>query len=1014
MASSLSELLADERFQRGSRRQLQPTRHNRDRVAPLDETEPNKPLPLYICHGNGNGGHDRMIRRRRRRRSSSTYNGDKSLVGNGSSVFSSKRVGSISERSNSKTSVSESSRHEDEPIVDDVASRAVISVLSSYVGRYIKDVAFRENVREKCVSCLIRRKMDSDDEIFSNMELGIESVDKLMEDKGNNKKEIRMKTVRNAVELLSTVATLNTKKTRNGLSYGLPNSHLSSCAQFYLAIVYKLEKHDRTSARHLLRAFCESPFFARTQLAPDLWEHFFLPHLLHLKVWYTKELDCLRNFDYGNKETKMKALSQVYNEHMDKGTIEFAFYYKKWLKVGLKSPAVPKVPLPERPYNKSSRRSMDSSSTQSSINNLYRAVFGSVAERQSTNDDNRNGALKGLGGLEEEENQCADKDNYSNIGSFLQGNHSSRRSSCQLERSQKSETWRETQKPDKFRFISCQNTMAVQIECLLSGNSLSKTNSVRKKEENTYLPNNLSKAIASICSSKSLSECEVAIRVITKAWLDSNFDPVIEAALSKVPVIEGMLELLFASDDDEVLELVISVLAELVMKNELNQLIVLNSDAQLEIFLRHLRSNSLFLKAAVLLYLLKPKAKQMISIEWVPLVLRVIEFGDQLQTLFTIQCSPLVAAFYLLDQLLTGFDEDRNSDNARQVVSLGGLSLLVSKFERGDAVERINAAVFLLCCIRADGSCRNYLANSLNIDYVLELIVLEYHKNPSGSTFTLLMELLCLNRRTQINTILDRLKEGWGGLNTMHIFFAHLQKAPLEERPLVAVILLQLDILGDLSRCSFYREEAIEAILVALDCQECHEKVQEQSAKALLVLGGRFSYTGEASIESWLLEQAGFHECSTLGSSYQRPENREEEDAAEKLQRKAAAVLFKSGHKRLLAALSDCIMNGIPCLARASLITVSWMCHLLHLIKNENMQTMAWSVLVPQLVASLDFDKDVEERVLASFSLLNLTKSSAECKSTLISMEKGKLVSHLKHLRLVTWTAEELLLIISS
>ncbi|XP_062094472.1 putative E3 ubiquitin-protein ligase LIN isoform X2 [Humulus lupulus] len=794
MASSLSELLADEGFQRGSRRRLEP-RHNRDRIAP-PENEPNAPLPLYICQGGGD--HDRMIRRRRsssyNHSTSSKKNGEKSLVGSGSSVFSSKRVGSVSERSNSKTSVSECSRREEEPLVDDVAARAVVSILSGYVGRYIKDVTFRENVREKCTSCLVRRKMDLDDGIFANLKLGFESVDKLMEDKGN-RKEIRMKTVRNAVQLFSTVAALNTKKTKNGLSCGIPNSHLSSCAQFYLAIVYKIEKHDRTSARHLLRAFCDSPFLARTHLAPDLWEHFFLPHLLHLKVWYTKELDYLRDFDYGNKEKKMKALSEVYNDHMDKGTVEFAFYYKKWLKVGLKSPAVPQVPLPERPYNKSSRRSMDSSSTQSSINNLYRAVFGSIAEGQSSNDDNRNGDLKGLWGLVEEENQCADKDNYNNIGSFLHGNHSSRRSSCQLERNQKSETWRDTQKPDKFRLITCQNTVAVQIECLLNGNSLSKNSSVRKKEENTYLPTNLSRAIASICSSKSLRECEVAIRVITKAWLDSNLDPVIEAALSKLPAIEGMLEVLFASDDDEVLELVISILAELVVKNEMNRLIVLNSDAQLEIFMRHLRSNSLFLKAAVLLYLSKPKAKQMISVEWAPLVLRVIEFGDQMQTLFTIQCRPIVAAFYLLDQLLTGFDEDRNLDNARQVVSLGGLSLLASKIERGDAVERTNAAVFLLCCIRADGSCRNYLADSLNIDYVLELIVLECHKNPSGSAFSLLMELLCLSRRTQIHTILDRLKDGWGGLNTMHIFFVHLQKVPLEERPLVAVILLQLDIL---------------------------------------------------------------------------------------------------------------------------------------------------------------------------------------------------------------------------
>lgn len=288
--------------------------------------------------------------------------------------------------------------------------------------------------------------------------------------------------------------------------------------------------------------------------------------------------------------------------------------------------------------------------------------------------------------------------------------------------------------------------MPLQLECLISENHLEKNSSVRKKEESTNLSMNLSRAIASICSSDSLSECEVAIRMTTKAWLDSHGNAVIEAALSKASVIEGMLEVLFSSEDDEILELVISILAELVSRNDLNRLMVLNFDPQLEIFLKHLRSSSLFLKAAALLYIAKPQAKQMISVEWVPLVLRVIEFGDQLQTLFTVQCSPLVAAFYLLDQLLTGFDEDRNLDNARQVVSLGGLSMLLNKIKVGDTNARINAAMFISCCIRADGSCRNYLAENLSVDSVVELFVLEYHRNPSGSAFALLIELLCLSR----------------------------------------------------------------------------------------------------------------------------------------------------------------------------------------------------------------------------------------------------------------------------
>ena len=283
-------------------------------------------------------------------------------------------------------------------------------------------------------------------------------------------------------------------------------------------------------------------------------------------------------------------------------------------------------------------------------------------------------------------------------------------------------------------------------ECLVNGNIIAKRNSIRNEEINHLPPSDLSRAIGSICSSDSLAECEIAIHVTAKAWLDSHGSNVIEGALSKAPVIEGLLEVLFASTDDEVLELAISILAELVTRNEANRLIVLNSDPQLKIFMKLLKSSSLFLKAAVLLYLSKPKAKQMVPIEWVALVLRVLEFGGQLQTLFTVRCMPQKAAMYILDQLLTGFDEDRNLENASQVVSLGGLSLLARTFEAGDVIERNQTATFMLCCVRANGSSRNYLVDNWNKTSLLELIVLGIQKRFNGCAFNLLAELLCLSR----------------------------------------------------------------------------------------------------------------------------------------------------------------------------------------------------------------------------------------------------------------------------
>lgn len=269
--------------------------------------------------------------------------------------------------------------------MDEVAIRAVIAILSGYIGNYIKDDCFRKTIREKFNSCLMsgrrrrRRRKDSDDDddddddegILVNMEMGMESIDRLVQDNQGSKKQVRIKSLRNSIELLTIVASLNAKTTRNSSTCGIPNSHLSACAQLYLAIVYKLEKNDRLSARHLLQVFCDSPFLARTFLLPELWEHLFLPHLLHLKIWYTKELDFLSNENH-EKEKRMNALSKVYNEKVDRGTTLFALYYKQWLKVGANEPPIPIVPLPSitrHNRNRPSRRkSSDSFTSHSSIN----------------------------------------------------------------------------------------------------------------------------------------------------------------------------------------------------------------------------------------------------------------------------------------------------------------------------------------------------------------------------------------------------------------------------------------------------------------------------------------------------------------------------------------------------------------------------------------------------------------------------------------------------------------------
>ena len=63
---------------------------------------------------------------------------------------------------------------------------------------------------------------------------------------------------------------------------------------------------------------------------------------------------------------------------------------------------------------------------------------------------------------------------------------------------------------------------------------------------------------------------------------------------------------------------------------------------------------------------------------------------------------------------------------------------------------------------------------------------------------------------------------------------------------------------GDPMQYSVHREEAIDALIEAMD-HNSRKKVQESCSRALCILCCRFSQTGEASVEDWLLRKSGFN-----------------------------------------------------------------------------------------------------------------------------------------------------------
>jgi hypothetical protein len=86
----------------------------------------------------------------------------------------------------------------------------------------------------------------------------------------------------------------------------VPNSHLAAYAHLYLAVVYKMERNDCVAARHLMQVFVDVPGLMCRDLLADLWDHVSLPHMLHLKVWFTKEVDLIAGWDADDQCRRMR------------------------------------------------------------------------------------------------------------------------------------------------------------------------------------------------------------------------------------------------------------------------------------------------------------------------------------------------------------------------------------------------------------------------------------------------------------------------------------------------------------------------------------------------------------------------------------------------------------------------------------------------------------------------------------------------------------------------------------
>ncbi|XVF69739.1 hypothetical protein PTKIN_Ptkin11bG0106000 [Pterospermum kingtungense] len=947
------------------------------------------------------------------------------------------------------------------PALDEVAIQAIVSILSGYIKPFSQDEDFRTALHHSCFSSLNFTGVEEDHNIerkvIVNLEQAIEMVEKSVADSVSGKE------LKKAALQLSVITGLGSNDLQDSFTDGVPNTMLSSCAHLYLSVIYKLQKKDRVSAKHLLQVFCDSPSQARKNLLPELWDYLFFPHLSHLKAWYNHEADSLS--DTPSRERKLKLLEKVYNEIMDSSTFQLAVYYKDWLTEGVEAPSFPSIQVPSVSVGNiqlevSPAHSPDPASSARPFSpqpmvskRLYDAVFGrSSKPRQEETEDNveshyydtyrRSSAdstvdvkrtltcsSEALKHPYQDKGEASSKSSSQDDASFLSLSGHFEDLTMHQEDGISSTTEEERRLPALSRLqekdIHCtNNSFKADNTWKLTTRFYDMPHAPVVLNANALMLKRLAKSAFELQQSDSSDNLPLSIlpNPSEEAIHDSLEIPT-ESKASFEELHESNRyfdeESIFSSIPNDFICPLTGKLFEEPVTLETGQ--TFERVAIKEWFNQGNRTCPVTGK--FLEYLSVPLTnfilKRIID-SWKlencrkTLELAFIIVGNSREHGSPRSCE---TATFILEQFLTALNREQRIMNAKHLIALGGLTFLIQRFNSGNMEEKTRVAALLSCCIEADSGCRYQIVRDIDKHCLFEVVFCKQVKSRTNAVL-LLTELICLSRRKDVKILLSDLQNE-ERLSTMHALNVYLRSSPPIHRPLVATLLLNVDLLVDPRKNGLYRQEAVDAIIASLDTSLIDEGVREKCCRALLMLSGRFSSSGKLLAEAWILKLAGFDNGGEVNSTDKEEDSvlddtillEDEECANEEWMRNLSAVLVGSGKRSFLEAISKCLGSGHSDLVSASLTTVAWLTGALSSVTNAEFQLSTFCILISRLKQILENGAEVQHKVLASMSLLNFTKIS-ECRVLLMTIAE-EIAIPLKSIADVTWTAKELYAIIS-
>ncbi|KAL0351756.1 UNVERIFIED_CONTAM: putative E3 ubiquitin-protein ligase LIN-1 [Sesamum calycinum] len=225
--------------------------------------------------------------------------------------------------------------------------------------------------------------------------------------------------------------------------------------------------------------------------------------------------------------------------------------------------------------------------------------------------------------------------------------------------------------------------------------------------------------------------------------------------------------------------------------------------------------------------------------------------------------------------------------------------------------------------------------------------------------------LNCLNRENVEHQILQMIKEE-GTFSTMHTLLVYLQMSPMEQKPAVAFLLLQLDLLG-----------RSHGGIVRSTSEKDFPSSQIMALRMLSSLSGHLGPSRKPYMESWLLKIAGFDQPynaimrgeETKTSDTEFAAMKEEEKATRTWEKRMAFVLTNHERGMIFKALEECFKSNSIEIAKSCLVVATWLVYMLHSFPDCGIRDVACKSLLDKFINVLQSSKNLEEKILAALAL---------------------------------------------